>query len=161
MPDDGIDEAGDAHAVEQVTDEAAAADHGARRDGGGRVSEGELEHPERQQRHARRAVGRGQALQAEARRADPRRARLEHEGEAPEPERDPADAGVGDPLDEDVDRLARAREPRLEHHEALRVRRALINLDAAVVHVQRRILERLCDKVNQKGATDSVSSIAL
>ena len=54
VADDRIDESGDADAVEDVADEAAAADHGARRDRRARVGERELEHPERQQRHARR-----------------------------------------------------------------------------------------------------------
>ena len=51
-------------------------------------------------------------------RADEAVAVLEHEGEAPGPEHDAADAGVGDAFDEDVDRLARAGEAGFEHHEA-------------------------------------------
>ena len=66
VADDRIDEAGDADAVEDVADEAAAADHGARRDRRARVGEGELEDPERQQRNAGGAVGVGEALQEEA-----------------------------------------------------------------------------------------------
>ncbi len=82
------------------------------------VGEGELEDPERQQRHARRAVRLGQALQEEAVRADEAVAVFEHEGEAPCPERNAADAGVDDAFDEDVDGLALAGEARLEHDEA-------------------------------------------
>lgn len=43
---------------------------------------------------------------------------LEHEGEADRPEEHATDAGVGDPFDEDVDRLSFAREARLQHHES-------------------------------------------
>ena len=62
VADDRVDEAGDADAVENVADEAAAADHRARRDRRAGVGEGELEDPEREQRHAGRAVGVGQPL---------------------------------------------------------------------------------------------------
>ncbi len=64
------------------------------------------------------AVGLGQALQEEAVRADEAVAVLEHEGEANRPEEDAADTGVGDAFDEDVHRLALAREAGFEHHEA-------------------------------------------
>ena len=63
-------------------------------------------------------VGVGKALQEEAVVADEAVAVLEHEGKAPRPEGDAADAGVDDAFDEDVDRLARAREARFEHDEA-------------------------------------------
>ena len=65
VPDDRVDEARDAEAVDQVADEAGAADHGARRDGRAGVGEGVLEEPEGQERHAARAVGRGNVLQEE------------------------------------------------------------------------------------------------
>ena len=67
VADDRVDEAGDADAVEDVADEAAAADHRARGDRRAGVGEGELEHPEREQRHAGGAVGVGQALAGRSR----------------------------------------------------------------------------------------------
>ena len=118
VADDRIDEAGHADAVEDVADEAAAADHRARRDRRAGVGEGELEDPERQQRDAGRAVGVRRGPAGRSRGADEAVPRLEHEGEAPRPERDTADAGVDDAFDEDVDRFTRARETGLEHHEA-------------------------------------------
>ena len=118
VSDDRVDEPGHADAVEEISDEATTADHRAGGDGGAGVSEGKLENPERKQGDTSGAIGRGQAIQGKTRRADPRGSRLEHEREAPEPERDTADACIGDPLDQDVDRLPRAREPGLEQYEA-------------------------------------------
>ena len=46
VADDGVDEAGDGDAVEQVADEARATDHRAGGDGRAGVGEGELEEPE-------------------------------------------------------------------------------------------------------------------
>ena len=53
VADDRIDEAGNRHAVEQVADEAGAADHGAGSDRRAGIGERELEDPERQERNAR------------------------------------------------------------------------------------------------------------
>jgi len=118
VSDDRVDESGHTDAVEEIADEAATADHRAGGDGGAGVGEGELENPERQQRHASGAVGRRETLKGKAVQADEPVSGLEHEGEAPEPERDTANASVGDPFHQDVDRLARAREPGLEQYEA-------------------------------------------
>ena len=41
----------------------------------------------------------------------------EHEGEAPRPEQEPAEARVGDALEQDVRRLPDAGEARFQHHE--------------------------------------------
>ena len=62
VADDRIDEAGDAEAVEQVADEAGAADHRAGGDGGAGVGEGELEEPEGQERYAGGFIGCGRVL---------------------------------------------------------------------------------------------------
>ena len=91
VTNDRVDEAGDTDRVENVADEATAADHRARGDGGSGVSERVLEDPVGQQRNARRAVGLRQALQEEPVGADPGRTVLEHEREADRPEEDAAD----------------------------------------------------------------------
>src|SRR5580698_8421105 len=65
VANDRIDEARDADGVEQIADEAGTADHGARGDGGTGVSEGELEDPDSQERHARRLISIRRALEEE------------------------------------------------------------------------------------------------
>ena len=57
VADDRIDEAGDAELVEQIADEAGAADHGARGDRGAGIGEGELEEPEGQEGDAGGLIG--------------------------------------------------------------------------------------------------------
>src|SRR5262249_55964796 len=78
VTDDRIDETGDADAVENVADEAAAANHCARRNRRASVRERKLEHPEREQRHAGRHVGVGEALEEEPGHADESVAGFEH-----------------------------------------------------------------------------------
>src|SRR5262249_40210135 len=82
VADDRVDEARDADRVDQVADEAAAADHGTGGDGRARVGEGELEHPEGQEGDAGGAV-RGREARVdtdeEVVRADPAVALAEHE----------------------------------------------------------------------------------
>jgi hypothetical protein len=121
VADDRVDEAGHSDAVKQVADEAAAANHRAGRDRRGRVCEGELEDPERQQRHAGAAVRRRQVLQEEPMRTDEpmcTTAVFEHEGEADRPEEDATDTCVRDAFHKNVDRLPLTREAGLQHHEA-------------------------------------------
>ena len=65
VTEDRVDEAGDADRVEQVALEPRASHHGARRDRRAGVGERELEQPERQERHSRRAVGGRGAVQEE------------------------------------------------------------------------------------------------
>ena len=64
-----------------------------------------------------RPVGFRCAVQEEELVADEAVPRAEHEREAPGPEQNAAEAGVDDPLEEDVHRLARPGEPGLEEHE--------------------------------------------
>ena len=110
---------GDADAVEQVADEAAAADHRARGDRRAGVGEGVLEHPVGEQRHAGGAVGRRQACSMKNRWCRSTACPGSNMKAKPHgPEGDAADAGIGDAFDQDVDRLTRAGEARLEHHEA-------------------------------------------
>src|SRR5467141_306468 len=117
VSDNRVDETGHTDAVEEITDKAATADHRAGRNGGAGVSEGELENPEREQGDAGGAIGRRQTLKGKAVQADKSVSGLEHESEAPEPERDTANARVGDTLHQDVDRLPRPREPGFQQYE--------------------------------------------
>ena len=105
-------------AVEQVADEAGAADHGARGDGGAGVGEGELEEPERQERDAGAFIGRRRALQEEPVLADEAVAVAEHEGKAEGVEQNAAEAGVDDAFHQYVDGFAGAAESGFEHGEA-------------------------------------------
>src|SRR4029077_8116143 len=102
VTDDRVDEAGDADAVEQVADEIAATDHRARSNRRAGIRECILEYPVRKQRNTRGAVGRSEPMQHESGGANPRRPRTEHEGEAPQPEGDAADARVGDSFHQNV-----------------------------------------------------------
>ena len=113
VTDDRVDEAGNADAVDQVADEAGAADHGARRNRRAGIGKGELEEPERQERNAPGLVGRRRALQEEPVIADEAVAVAEHEGEADSVEQHAAKARVYDALHQHVDRLTRAAEARL------------------------------------------------
>src|ERR1700751_5289296 len=63
MSDDRIDKAGDADAVKQVTDEAGSADHRARSNRRARISESELEDPDRQECYSGCFIGRWRVLQ--------------------------------------------------------------------------------------------------
>ena len=92
-------------------------DHGARGDGRGGVGERELEQEEGEERHAGRPVGRGHPVQEEELVADEAVALAELEGEADRPVQDTAEAGVEHALEQDVHRLARTGEARLERHE--------------------------------------------
>src|ERR1700730_13672301 len=65
MSNDGVNKAGDADAIEQVTDETGSADHRARSNRGAGVSESELEDPDRQERYAGGFIGRWRVLQEE------------------------------------------------------------------------------------------------
>ena len=67
-------------------------------------------------RHLRQLFG--QTLQRKSMRADKWGAIHEHEGKAPQPERNTADAGVGNPFDENIHGLARAGKAGFEHDEA-------------------------------------------
>ena len=118
VADDRIDEARDGDAVEQIADEAGAADHGAGGDGGAGVGEGELEDPDGQEGDAGGLIGRRRALQEEPVVADEAVAVAEHEGEAEGVEENAAEAGVDDALHQHVDGLARAAEAGFEHGEA-------------------------------------------
>src|SRR5271154_4951750 len=83
MADNRIDKAGYTDAVEQVANKAAASDHRARSDSRTRIRKGVLEYPISENRNASGHICWRQAMEHEAGRPDPRRARLEHEGEAP------------------------------------------------------------------------------
>ena len=117
VTEDRVDEPGDADRVEQVALESRATDHGARRDRGARVGERELEQPERQERHAGRAVGGRRAVQEEVLRADQAVAFAEHEREPERPEQEAAQERVDDAFGEDVHGLARPGEACFQRHE--------------------------------------------
>ena len=106
VAEDRVDEARDADAVDQVADETGAADHRAGGDRRAGVRECVLEDPEREERDARRAVGGRRVLQEEELGAEPRRARAEHEREAPSVEEEAAEARVDDAFHQYVHRLA-------------------------------------------------------
>ncbi len=118
VAEDRIDEPGHAEAVQQVADEAGPTDHGAGGDGAAGIREGELEQEERQERDTRSAVRIRCTVQQEVLLADEAVTRTEHEGKAPRPEQDAAQAGVDDAFQEDVHRFASTRETCLQHHEA-------------------------------------------
>ena len=71
MPDDRIDEAGDANAVKQGADKITPSNHSARGDRRARIRKRILEHPVRQDRGSSGAIRRRQAMQHETGRADP------------------------------------------------------------------------------------------
>ena len=62
VPDDRVDETGNRDAVQQIADEAGAADHRARGDGGAGIGKRELEEPERQEGHAGGLISRRRVL---------------------------------------------------------------------------------------------------
>src|SRR6266852_3721683 len=118
VSEDRIDEARDADAVDEITHEAGASDHGARRDRRARISEGVLEDPDGKESYTSRAIGGWRSLQKEVLCPKERIARPEHEGEAPGIEEEPAQTRVHHALHEDVDGLPRAAEAGFEHREA-------------------------------------------
>src|SRR5258708_26046094 len=71
VSNDGVDKACHSDAIEDITPEAAAADHGTGCDGGSRICKGELEDPEAQQRNTRRHIGGTQTHYYESLRSDP------------------------------------------------------------------------------------------
>ncbi len=118
MSEDGIDEPADAKAVQKIADEARAPDHGARGDGAAGVGERKLEQPERQDRHSRRSVGLGRAMQEEEFVADEPVTRAEHERKSKGPEQQPTQTRVDDSLQEDVHCLPGTRETSFQRHES-------------------------------------------
>src|SRR6185369_9288553 len=118
VADDRVDKAGDGDAIYQIANETGTADHRARRDGRAGIGKSKLEEPERQERHAAGFIRRRHTVQEEPVVPDESIAVAEHEGETKGVEKDTAQAGIDDAFHQNVDGLARAAEPGLQHGEA-------------------------------------------
>src|SRR5689334_22388063 len=118
MADDGVNESGDRHAVNQVSDESGASDHGAGGDGRAGIGKGKLEQPERQEGDAGGLIGGWRILQEEPVIAYEAVAVAEHEGKAEAVEQNAAETGVDDAFHQYVYGFAGAAEAGFEHGEA-------------------------------------------
>ncbi len=118
VAEDGIDQHGEDGGRDRIAAKAHAFGDGARDDGGGGRTEGELEEEEGHDPGGR-LIAACDAVEGEVGRAEkPARADTEHEAEADEPEADARDAEIHHVLDGDVDRVLCANETGFETGEA-------------------------------------------
>src|SRR5579872_916180 len=118
VADDGIDKSRNHNAVQEVADEARAANHRAGSDGRAGVGESKLKKPESEKRNAGSLISSRNILQEEPVVADESVAVGKHESEAEGVKQDSAEAGIHHAFHQHVYGFFGAAESGFEHSEA-------------------------------------------